>query len=169
MDDRPSVTDPASAYQIVNMLQGVVERGTAKKALAGLGRPLGGKTGTSDEARDVWFIGFSPDLVVGVFIGFDEPASLGSHETGGVLAAPIFREFMRAALAGEPPTPFRTPPGIRLVRVDAGSGRLAAAGGANVIVEAFKPGTVPLAPEERRGGGDQPTASGPATGTGGLY
>ncbi len=168
VDDREQVTDPFSAYQVVSMLTGVVQRGTGQRVKE-LNRPLAGKTGTSNDAKDVWFIGFSPDLVVGVFIGFDEPASLGSHETGGALAAPIFREFMRAALADEPPTPFRTPSGIRLVRVVAGTGRLAAASGPNVILEAFKPGTVPLTAEERRGGGEQPTVQGPATGTGGLY
>ncbi len=168
VDDREQVTDPFSAYQMVSMLTGVVQRGTGQRVKE-LNRPLAGKTGTSNDAKDVWFIGFSPDLVVGVFIGFDEPASLGSHETGGALAAPIFREFMRTALADQPPTPFRTPPGIRLVRVVAGSGRLAAASGPNVILEAFKPGTVPLTAEERRSGGEQPTVQGPATGTGGLY
>jgi penicillin-binding protein 1A len=170
-DDRPQVTDPSSAYQIVSMLTGVVQRGTGQR-IKELDRPLAGKTGTSNDAKDVWFIGFSPDLVAGVFIGFDEPASLGSHETGGALAAPIFREFMRAALADEPPTPFRTPSAIRLVRVEARSGRLAAAGGPNVILEAFKPGTAPLAPEERRssGGDDRGSAgTGPTMGTGGLY
>jgi penicillin-binding protein 1A len=168
-DDRPQVTDPDSAYQIVSMLTGVVQRGTGRR-VKDLNRPIAGKTGTSNDAKDVWFVGFSPDLVCGVFVGFDEPASLGSHEAGGVLAAPIFRDFMSAALANQPPIPFRTPPGIRLVRVDASNGQLAAAGDPNVIIEAFKPGTVPLTPEERQSkAGDRPAASGPMTGTGGLY
>jgi penicillin-binding protein 1A len=183
MDDRPPVTDPASAYQIVNMLQGVVERGTAKKALAGLGRPLGGKTGTSDEARDVWFIGFSPDLVVGVFLGYDEPRSLGDHAAGGTLAAPVFRSFIKEALAGTPATPFRVPPEVRLVRVDPRTGRPTSVGRGAAIWEAYKPGTTP-------GSASQTTAAvsgkparkeaapassqsrysaGPMTGTGGLY
>lgn len=168
VDDRPEVTDPHSAFQLVSMLTGVVQRGTGQRVKE-LNRPLAGKTGTSNDAKDVWFVGFSPDLAVGVFVGFDEPASLGSHETGGAIAAPIFREFMRAALADEPPSPFRTPPGIRLVRVNAANGQLAAAGGPSVILEAFKPGTVPLAPEERRTGEGDSSSPGPASGTGGLY
>lgn len=167
-DNRPEVTDPYSAYQIVSILTGVVQRGTGQRVKE-LGRPLAGKTGTSNDAKDVWFVGFSPDLAVGVFVGYDDPTSLGSHESGGAVAAPIFREFMREALAGQPATPFRTPSGIRLVRVDAGTGELAAPGGRNVILEAFKPGTVPLAPEERRPSTGYNAGSAPITGTGGLY
>jgi penicillin-binding protein 1A len=107
---------------MVNMLQGVIERGTAVAARV-LGRPLAGKTGTTNESKDAWFVGFSPDLVVGVFVGFDQPASLGPRETGASVALPIWIEFMRGALDGTPPTPFRTPPGILLVQVDAETGR----------------------------------------------
>jgi penicillin-binding protein, 1A family len=173
IDDRPQVTDEESAYQVVSLLQGVVERGTAKKALAGMDRPLAGKTGTSNEARDVWFIGFTPDLVVGVFIGYDEPRSLGNHAAGGTIAAPIFRAFMEKALEGTPPTPFRVPSEARLVRVDAKSGKPTSAGNPNAVLEAFKPGTTPDTvvtnqTRSRSASRNQYTA-GPISGTGGLY
>jgi penicillin-binding protein 1A len=109
---------------------------------------MAGKTGTSNDSKDTWFVGFSPDLVCAVFVGFDEPSEMGEHETGAVAAAPIFKEFMMEALKGKPPVPFRVPPGIRLVRVDARTGRPAELGDSNVIYEAFKPGTVPDGGEE---------------------
>jgi membrane peptidoglycan carboxypeptidase len=124
------------------MLEGVIQRGTAAR-LKSLGRPLAGKTGTTNESKDTWFIGFSPDLVVGVFVGFDEPKSLGKRETGSSVAAPIWGDFMKEALADELPMPFRVPPGIKNIRVNAKTGRLASADDANVIWEAFLPGTEP--------------------------
>ena len=139
---RPIVVDPRNAFQMVNMLEGVVERGTAKDALE-LGKPLAGKTGTTNDNKDAWFVGFSPDLVVAVFVGYDQPRSLGKRTTGASLALPIWIDVMRAALADKPATPFRTPPGLSLVRVDATTGRLAGGGGRNVIAEAFIPGTEP--------------------------
>jgi penicillin-binding protein 1A len=149
VDDRERVVDPAQAYQLVNILQGVVERGTGRRALA-IGKPLGGKTGTSNDSRDVWFVGFTPDLVVGVFMGFDQPRSLGARETGSSAALPIFVDFMTAALADQPATPFRIPPGVRLVRVDAETGLLPGPGTTNVILEAFLPGTEPTRISEGR-------------------
>jgi penicillin-binding protein 1A len=142
VDERPQVVDPRHAFQMVNMLQGVIERGTAVAARV-LGRPLAGKTGTTNESKDAWFVGFSPDLVVGVFVGFDQPASLGPRETGASVALPIWIEFMRGALDGTPPTPFRTPPGILLVQVDAETGRRPGPETKVVISEAFLPGTEP--------------------------
>src|ERR1700756_4760635 len=91
-DTREQVADPGSAFQIVTMLQGVVERGTAKVVQA-VGKPIAGKTGTTNDWRDAWFVGFSPDLAAGVYIGFDDPDSLGDDETGGDAAAPLFRAF----------------------------------------------------------------------------
>jgi len=167
-DVREEVTDPHSAFQLVSMLQGVVLRGTGQRAQTD-GRPLAGKTGTSNDARDVWFVGFSPDLAVGVFLGYDEPASLGDHAAGGTLAAPIFADFMGKALADTPAIPFRTPPGVRLVRVDAATGQPAGSGNPRLILEAFKPGTAPPSPGEGRqqsGGGG---GGAPDIGTGGLY
>ncbi|RMD90372.1 MAG: penicillin-binding protein 1A [Alphaproteobacteria bacterium] len=141
-DDREQIVDPRIAYQIVHMLEGVVQRGTGRR-IGTLGIPLAGKTGTTNDAFDTWFVGFSPDLAVGVFVGFDQPRSLGPGEEGSSAAAPIFRQFMAEALKGQPPIPFRIPEGIRLVRVSATTGLPARPGEKNVILEAFIPGTEP--------------------------
>ena len=141
-DDRAQLADPVSIYQVVHMLEGVVQNGTAR-AVAEVGKPLAGKTGTSNDAFDVWFMGFSPDLVAGIFVGFDEPRTLGPKETGGGVAAPIFRDFMKEALKNKPATPFRVPPGVSLVRVEHDTGRPAEPGDKHVILEAFRPGTSP--------------------------
>ena len=153
-DQRQQIADPQSAYQIVSILQGVVERGTGH-IIAAIGKPLAGKTGTTNDSDDTWFVGFSPDLAVGVFIGYDTPKSLGAHETGATVSAPVFRDFMAAALKNQPALPFRIPPGLRQVRVDLATGLLAPAGDRNSIFEAFKPGTEPATdappPEAARG------------------
>ncbi|WP_225907970.1 penicillin-binding protein 1A [Hyphomonas sediminis] len=141
-DTRQQVLDPIVAYQVTHMLEGVVERGTARRALR-VGKPLAGKTGTTDDYRDAVFVGFSPDLVVGIRIGFDDNRSLGEGEAGGSVAGPIFTDFMEKALEKEPPTPFRIPPGVRLVKINAQTGALATPGTAIVIDEAFRPGTEP--------------------------
>ena len=131
--ERQRATDPISAYQMVSILEGVVQRGTGASAIGSrLGRPVAGKTGTTDDYKDNWFVGFTPDIVVAVWIGFDEPRSLGKDETGGSNAAPIFRDVVGAALAGSPPVPFRRPAGITLMRVASGNGS---------IMEPFRPGT----------------------------
>jgi penicillin-binding protein 1A len=166
-DNRPSVTSEATAYQMVSMLQGVVERGTGR-IVREVGRPLAGKTGTTNDSNDAWFLGFSPDLAVGVYIGFDQPKSLGDREQGSSAAAPIFRDFMAEALKGQPAVPFRIPPGIRLVRVEASSGQLAQPGDRNVILEAFKPDSQPASRSDVVDGIGA-SDGGPAEGTGGLY
>jgi penicillin-binding protein 1A len=154
-DNRRQIADPRTSYQIVSMLQGVVDRGTGH-VIASLNRPLAGKTGTTNASNDTWFVGFSPDLTVGVFVGYDQPKGLGRHETGGTVAAPIFRDFMSVALKDQPAIPFRIPPGIELVRVNVETGQLARPGEKQVIYEAFKPGS-------------EPTGEGPvAVVTGGL-
>ena len=170
-DEREWVADPASAYQVVSMLQGVVERGTGRRIRA-VGKPLAGKTGTTNKSMDTWFMGFAPDLAVGVFAGFDEPRPLGRRETGSSVSAPVFRDFMAAALEGRPATPFRIPSGIRLVRIDGDTGRVARKGDKRVILEAFKPGTVPSGDQALIDGGYNPlgNSSGAAAGgTSGLY
>jgi penicillin-binding protein 1A len=141
-DTRQQVLDPVTAYQIVSMSEGVVTRGTAT-VIADLGFPLGGKTGTTNDYKDAWFIGFSPDLVVGVWVGFDQPRNMGEGETGGRISAPIFREFMREALRDVQPAPFRIPAGVRLVRVDTQTGLLPSATTTSTILEAFRPDTEP--------------------------
>lgn len=124
------------------MAEGVVQRGTAT-TVNSLGFPLGGKTGTTNDYKDAWFIGFSPDLVVGVWAGFDTPRDMGEGETGGRIAAPIFRDFMRVALRDTQPTPFRIPGGVRLVRIDYMTGGLPTASTTQTILEAFRPGSEP--------------------------
>ncbi len=141
-DVRKEIADPRHVYQIVSILEGVVKRGTGRR-LASLGRPLAGKTGTTNDSKDTWFIGFSPDMVVGVFVGFDEPKPLGRKETGSSVSAPIFKSFMAEALKDKPPTPFRVPPGVRMVQINAETGQRAQPGDEKVIWEAFVAGTEP--------------------------
>ena len=169
-DIREQVADARSAYQIVSMLQGVVKRGTGRRVRA-VGKPVAGKTGTTNDSIDTWFIGFSPDLVAGVFVGFDTPRTLGPRETGSSVSAPIFRDFMKEALSDQPAIPFRIPPGIRLVRVNATTGLVARKGDRNVILEAFKPGTEPTGEEGVLDGSGPLSAAGAGTdsGTSGLY
>ena len=147
-DEREQVLDPANAYQMVSMMEGVVQRGTAS-AVKAVGKPLAGKTGTTNDGRDVWFIGYSPDLVAGVYLGFDQPRSLGAKATGGRLSAPIFRDFMIEALKDKPATPFRVPPGVRLVKVNEKTGERWVAGDEGLAIwEAFKPGTEPTGQQQ---------------------
>lgn len=177
-DTREQVMDPRTAYQIVSFLQGVVQNGTGV-TVASVGKPLAGKTGTSNDSRDVWFIGFSPDLAAGVYVGFDNPRTLGQKEQGATVAAPIFRDFMKGALADKPATPFRVPPGIEFVTIDRLTGAPVPPGTPGSIQEAFKQGTAPGepgAPPPIVIGGDQPATTAPSTGTtgveegtGGLY
>src|SRR5690606_33699974 len=141
IDNREQVLDPMTAYQITSMMEGVVLRGTGTAA-RNLGRPVAGKTGTSNDYKDAWFIGFTPELAVGVYVGFDRPRNMGRQATGGELAVPIFTEFMEKALAGRPPTPFNMPAGMAQVWIDPGTG-VKAMGGQASIYEAFKPGTGP--------------------------
>jgi penicillin-binding protein 1A len=141
-DDREQVLDPMTAYQITSMLEGVVKSGTAT-VVRQLGVPVAGKTGTTNDEKDVWFIGFTPDLVAGIYMGYDNPQPMGQGSTGGELAAPIFLDFMQTALAGRPPVDFRVPKGLKLIPIDRKTGLLAQAGQPGVILEAFKPGTAP--------------------------
>ena len=138
-DAREQVMDPRTAYQMTSMLEGAVTRGTGSAIRrAAIGKPLAGKTGTTNDYKDAWFVGFSPDLAAGVFVGFDMPQTLGQGEAGGKVAAPIFADFMADALEAEAGIPFRVPSGVRLVRVNAKTGRPASSGDSNVILEAFK-------------------------------
>ncbi len=141
-ENRDQIIDPKTAFQLVTMMQGVVENGTGRKIKV-LRKPLAGKTGTTDESFDAWFVGFSADMVVGIFTGFDRPRSLGRYEEGSSVAVPIFRDFMKEALKDIPGIPFRMPSGIRLVRINSETGAPAKPGDKNVILEAFKPGTEP--------------------------
>ncbi|MGZ9085957.1 MAG: penicillin-binding protein 1A [Rhodoplanes sp.] len=171
IDKREQVLDPLTAYQITSIMEGVIQRGTGV-SIRSVGKHLAGKTGTTNDAKDLWFVGFSPDLAVGVFIGYDRPRSLGSHAQAAQFAAPIFRDFMTVALKDKPDTPFRVPPGIKLISIDVHSGLRSS--GAGTILEAFKPGTAP--PDSYSGGGGPRQLDTPhdvdqqvGSGTGGLY
>ena len=123
------IMDPVTAYQITSMLQGVVQRGTAA-AVSSLGRPLAGKTGTTNEYRSAWFVGYSPNLIVGVFFGFDDNRSLGEGETGAAGPVPVFMDFMKVALEGQPVADFKPPKNAKFALVRG-------------VREAFRPGTEP--------------------------
>jgi penicillin-binding protein 1A len=179
IDRREQVIDPMTAFQITSIMEGVVQRGTAT-VVRQVGKPIAGKTGTTNDEKDAWFVGFSPDMAVGVYIGHDKPRHLGRGATGGQLAAPIVTEFLKVALADKPAVPFRVPAGIKLIRVDARSGMRAGSGDGRVILEAFKPGTAP--PDSYASAIGEDTSRGPSlfsvspeadravrSGTGGLY
>lgn len=148
-DTAERLVDDASAFQVVNMLEGVVQRGTGRR-IRTLGIPLAGKTGTTNDLKDTWFMGFSPNLVVGVYVGFDMPRILGRTpkgiwETGSTVAAPIFKKFMGQALGDKPKIPFRTPSSVRFVRIDKTTGQLPTAQTPkkDILLEVFKPNTEP--------------------------
>jgi penicillin-binding protein 1A len=181
IDHRERVLDPLTAYQITSMLEGVVQRGTGT-ALKDLGKPVAGKTGTTNDEKDAWFIGYTPDIVAGVYIGYDKPRHLHlpTGATGGHLAAPVVRDFLKQATAGKPGVPFLPPAGIKLVRIDPKTGLRAGPGTTgNVIFEAFKPGTAPpdnysvigFTDSDARSSMSVPPESDRAirSGTGGLY
>jgi penicillin-binding protein 1A len=192
-DNREQVVDPRVAYQLVSMMEGVVQRGTATAARV-LNRPVAGKTGTTNDSRDAWFIGYTPDLVAGVYVGFDNPRPLGKKETGGKVALPAFIDFMQNALKDKPSVPFRIPDGIRLIKLDRNTGQRPGPGtqAKDIILEAFKndqqPGSAPILdisnpnffegdmpidesamPYEAPVDNSRPAPSSPVLGTGGLY
>ncbi|MBC9876024.1 penicillin-binding protein 1A [Bradyrhizobium sp. INPA01-394B] len=186
IDRREQVLDSMTAYQITELMEGVVQAGTAT-VVKEVGKPIAGKTGTTNEAKDAWFVGFSPDIAVAIYMGYDKPRPLGKGNaaTGGHLAAPIARDFLKLALADKPAVPFKVPAGIKLIRVVAKTGMRAGPGETGgTILEAFKPGTAPpdnysvigVADADGRGGGvpasqQQQPDSGffMRPGTGGLY
>jgi penicillin-binding protein 1A len=179
VDRREQVLDVTTAYQITSMMEGVVQGGTAT-VMREVGKPIAGKTGTTTDGKDLWFVGFSPDLVVGLYVGYDKPRSLGRNAQGGHTAGPIARDFMKYALADKPAVPFRIPAGIKLIRVDAKSGMRAGPGeGGKTILEAFKPGTAPsdnysaIGVADVDGRSPQPSPDADRSlfrpGTGGLY
>ncbi len=160
LDTREQVMSPYTAYQITSMLEGVVERGTGKKMKA-LNRPVAGKTGTTNEERDAWFVGYTPDLAVGVYVGYDNPKPMGHKRTGGELAAPFVADFMKLALEGKAAAPFRVPRAIELIPINATNGTRAIFGEENVILESFKPGDEPPSTSRTIGGAsEEKTASG---------
>ena len=141
-DNREQVLDPMTAYQITSMMQGVIQHGTAYGQIK-LDRDVAGKTGTTNDEKDTWFVGFTPDLVAGVYLGFDNPAPMGRGATGGHFAAPVFNEFMQAADKDIQPSKFLIPDGMKLIPVNRKTGMQAQSGDPDTIIEAFKPGTGP--------------------------
>jgi penicillin-binding protein 1A len=172
VDKREQVIDPLTSYQVTSILEGVIQRGTGI-AIKEVGKHLAGKTGTTNDAKDLWFVGYSPNLAFGVFMGYDKPRSLGGSAQAALYTAPIFRDFMKMALKDTPDTPFRIPPGIKLISVDVHSGMRSTGSGS--IMEAFKPGTGP--PDSYGGGGGWGESAQTSSrseraigsGTGGLY
>ena len=142
IDNRKTVTDKASAYQMTSILKGVIDRGTGIK-LKKLNLNLAGKTGTTNDNTNAWFIGFSPDIVVGVYVGYDVPRPLGKKETGSSAAVPIFEEFFSNFSKEKPDIPFRRPDGIRIIPVNLKDGTRANQITQGVIQEAFKQGQLP--------------------------
>jgi penicillin-binding protein, 1A family len=143
VDNREQVLDPMTAYQITSMMEGVVRRGTAAGKIKIDDRPVAGKTGTTNDEKDAWFVGYTPNLVAGVYIGFDTPAPLGRGATGGSLAVPVFADFMEVAVKRTPPEKFHVPEGMQFIPVNRTTGMMAFEGEPDTIVEAFKPGTGP--------------------------
>ncbi|HEV2188913.1 MAG TPA: penicillin-binding protein 1A [Stellaceae bacterium] len=174
-DNREQIADPQSTYQLVQMMQGVVQRGTGSR-VAAVGKPIAGKTGTTSDWRDAWFVGFTPNLAAGVYIGYDDHDSLGRGAQAAVVAAPVFRDYMIAALKNAPPTEFRIPSGLQMIRVNPDTMQPAGPGEASVYF-AYKPGTSPdkdtdlglhgVPGETDTSASDNPRE--PMRGTGGLY
>ncbi|WP_370225720.1 penicillin-binding protein 1A [Pararhodobacter marinus] len=141
---RQRVMDPITAYQLTSMMQGVVQRGTASGAVR-LPVPIAGKTGTTNDARDVWFVGFSSTVVAGCYIGFDRPRSLGRSASGGGMCAPVFQEFMLEAIEEFGGGRFAVPPGGHFIAIDRHTGeRVADGSGGDVVSEYFRDGEEPV-------------------------
>jgi penicillin-binding protein 1A len=156
-DQRKQIADPASVFQLVTMMQGVTTRGTGVKVVAGLGHPIAGKTGTTQDFSDAWFSGFTPDLVTTVWVGFDNPTTLGNNETGAQVAGPIWHDFMAVALKNRPVLTFQQPPGVTMASWGSGSG---------TVTDAFKPDQAPGA--SRPLGGEAAAGAGSPDGAAGA-
>ena len=150
--------DPVTAYLVTDLLRAVVQEGTGWRAKA-LRRPVSGKTGTTNNLHDAWFVGFTPQIVTGVWVGYDVARNLGKNETGSRAASPIFVDYMRTALKDLPPLDFSVPSGVVFARIDRTSGLLASAGDKNAVFQPFRDGTVPeeRAPRHATAGQVRPT------------
>jgi penicillin-binding protein 1A len=144
------LVDPMAAFQMVHVMEGVIIRGTAT-VLRDLNRPLFGKTGTTNGPTNVWFVGGTPDIVAGVYLGYDNPRPMGGYAQGGRISAPIWKEWALTALKDQPKVPFVAPPGIRWVRIDRATGKPVFGAfpttedpKSDVIWEAFQPQTEPV-------------------------
>ena len=164
-ENKNIIIDPRLAYQITSMMEGVIKRGTAKK-LQDLGVPIAGKTGTTNENKDAWFIGFTPDLVIGVYVGYDQPKSLGYKQTGSSVAVPIFKNFAEKIKINKNKKPFRVPSGISFVRIDPNNGMVS--NKKSSIVEPFIIGSEPFSGNITIIDGLENFNNDSITGTGGL-
>ena len=159
ISDAEPLSDPQSLYQMVSILQGTVERGTGKQARVP-GHTIAGKTGTTNEVKDIWFVGFSKNLIAGVYLGFDMPQPLG-RGAGSHMAARVFADFMKTALANETNQPFSVPDGLTFVRVNRMSGAAASADpNGTIITEAFKAGQKPNPAPQKETQGSGPVVGG---------
>jgi penicillin-binding protein 1A len=140
--ERKKVIEKSTAYIMTNLLEGVVKYGTGRRVKA-LKRPVAGKTGTSNDLFDTWFVGYTPEYVTGVWVGLDKMAPLGHGETGSRTASPIWLGFMKRALEGKPVKVFKAPEGVEFAKIDADTGLLPVPESKNVFFECFKEGTVP--------------------------
>ena len=131
------IFSPQTAYQMISILEGVVKRGTGKK-LKDLNLQLAGKTGTTNKNTDAWFIGFTSNLVIGVYVGFDNPKTLGKFETGSKTALPIFKEFVKNSVSNHEARPFKVSKGIKMIVVDSSTGKKADSNSKSTIIESFK-------------------------------
>lgn len=153
------LSDPQSLYQIVSILQGAVERGTGKQARVA-GHTIAGKTGTTNDVKDIWFVGFSQNVIAGVYLGFDTPKPLG-RGAGSHMAARVFADFMKTVLKDEKNQPFAVPDGMTFVRVNRRSGAAASADpDGQIIIEAFKPGQSPNPAPKKAGNSTAPVVGG---------
>jgi len=141
------VVSPEVSYIITNLMQSVVNSGTGQRAKA-VGRPVAGKTGTTNDMKDAWFVGFVPQLVAGVWVGFDQERSLGAGGSGGQAAAPIWTEFMQRAVAALPVQNFSPPPNVTFATINPRTGRLAREGSEGSLQECFISGTEPTSYDE---------------------
>jgi penicillin-binding protein 1A len=147
--DAAQAIQPEIAYLVTSLMESVIDEGTAASAKGKLHRPAAGKTGTTSAERDAWFVGFTPDLVVGVWVGFDDMRDLGHGEQGARSALPVWVDVMNGALKGVPPRPFAQPPTIVVEKIDPSTGLLAPTGATNAVDEVFLAGTAPtqIAPQ----------------------
>ena len=159
------ILDPRLAYQITSMMEGVIQRGTARK-LKDLNVPIAGKTGTTNQNKDAWFIGYTPDLVIGVYVGYDQPKTLGYKQTGSSVAVPIFKNLAQKIKINKNKKPFRIPSGISFVRIDPYSGAVSNQQGS--IVEPFILGSEPYSDKINIIDGLENFNNNSISGTGGL-
>ena len=164
-ENKKTIIDPRLAYQITSMMEGVIIRGTAKK-LKDLDIPIAGKTGTTNQNKDAWFIGYTPDLVIGVYVGYDKPRSLGYKQTGSSVAVPIFQDFAKRIKINKNKKPFRIPDGISFVRIDPKSGMIS--NQKESIVEPFILGSEPYSDNINIIDGLENFNNNSISGTGGL-